>query len=273
MQYRRCRSIAFIGLILPACAVLARAQDLEKLTEAQMRDFLLHGKVLSSRQTGKGITNPYRLTLKNGTMVHDAAFQSVDEYKPQKRFDDGTVEMNFRDSYRYNIAAFELAKLLGLEDMMPVTVERKWKGSIGSLSWWLPVKMDERQRVEKQIPAPDIEAWNRQMYKLRVFTQLVYDKDRNLQNVLISEDWHLWMIDFTRAFRLYTTLENPKDLVKCDRLLLQKLRQLDAGALKQRTRDWLTDAEIKGVMARRDKIVALFEDLISKKGEQEVLYD
>jgi len=43
---------------------------------------------------------------------------------------------------------------------------------------------------------------------MRVFSQLVYDTDRNLGNVLISEDWHLWMIDFTRAFRNNPWLEN-----------------------------------------------------------------
>jgi hypothetical protein len=101
----------------------------------------------------------------------------------------------------------------------------------------------------------------------------VYDTDRNLGNVLISEDWHLWMIDFSRAFRFYTTLENPKNLVRCDRQLLQKLRQLDAAEVEKKTKNWLRDPEIKGVMARRDKIVALFEDLIAKKGELAVLYD
>ena len=30
--------------------------------------------------------------------------------------------------------------------MLPVTVERKWGGNWGALSWWLPVKMDEVQR-------------------------------------------------------------------------------------------------------------------------------
>ena len=34
-------------------------------------------------------------------------------------------------------AAFGLAELLGLDDMMPVTVERRWNGKRGALSWWL----------------------------------------------------------------------------------------------------------------------------------------
>jgi hypothetical protein len=267
-----CRWIVCIGMIAITCAISVGAQNPETLTEEQMRNFLLNAKVISSKLAGKGITGTYRLTLSDGTMTHDAAFQSVDEYRPSMDFANGRREMNFRDSYKYNIAAFELAKLLGIGDMMPVTVERKWNGKQGSLAWWLAAKMDEAQRLAKNIRPPDPEAWNQQIYKMRVFSQLVYDTDRNLGNVLISEDWHLWMIDFSRAFRLYTTLENSKNLVRCDRQLLRKLRQLDAGKLEQKTKNLLSRPEIKGVMERRDRIVAFFEDLIAKKGENDVLY-
>jgi hypothetical protein len=268
-HYRR---IVCIGMIAITCAISVGAQNLEKLTEEQMRDFLLNGKVVNGRPVGKGLTGTYRLTLSDGTMTHDGGFQSINESKPYMEFATGRRELNFRDSYKYNIAAYELAKLLGLGEMMPVTVERKWNGKQGSLTWWLPAKMDEAKRLEKGIKPPDPEAWNRQIYKMRVFSQLVYDTDRNLGNVLISEDWHMWMIDFSRAFRLFSTLENPKNLVQCDRQLLQKLRQLDAGELENKTKNLLTRPEVKGVMERRDKIVAFFEDLIAKKGESNVLY-
>ena len=113
------------------------------------------------------------------------------------------------------------------------------------------------------------------MYKKRVFAELVYDTDPNLTNVLISKDWHLWMIDFSRAFRLYHDLRTPKNLTetgKCERKLLESLRKLDRNELAQKTERYLTKAEIDGVMARRDKIVALFDALIAKKGESAVLY-
>ena len=64
-----------------------------------------------------------------------------------------------------------LAELLGLDDMLPVTVERKWVGNSGALSWWLPVKMDEVQRHKQKMTAPDGDAWNNQMYKIRFFDQ------------------------------------------------------------------------------------------------------
>jgi hypothetical protein len=254
-------------------AELLQAQDPESLTEAQKMDFLRNAEVVNSRQLGKGTTGILRLTLSNGTITHDAAFQPVDQFKSKVKVAGEGIELGFRDSYKFNIAAYELAKMLGLGDMMPPTVERSWMGRKGALSWWLPTKMDERERLERRIQPPDPDAWNKQMHRMRVFVQLVYDTDRNLGNVLISEDWHLWMIDFTRAFRVFTSLENPESLTNCDRRLLEALRRLEAEELEQRTRGFLDRMEIKAVMARREKIVALFEKLVAKKGESQVLYD
>ena len=177
------------------------------------------------------------------------------------------------DSYLYNIAAYRFARMLGLQSMMPVTVERKWNGMIGSLSWWLPHQMDEGKRMQENIRPPDVAAHNRQMHKMRVFTELVYDTDRNIGNVLIGENWEVYMIDFTRAFRQYRDLKDAGNLVRCSRDLLSKLQQLDQDALEKETDGFLNKEEIKAVMARRDLIVALFRKLISEKGEAAVLYD
>lgn len=256
-------------------AVRLPAQEEPKLSEEQMKDFLLNAKVIASKHTKKGITSPWQLTLTDGKITHDAGFQSIDETKPRWQSSDGRVEINFRDCYKYDIAAYELAKMLGLGDMMPVTVQRKWNGETGAISWWLPVKLDEQTRYTKHIEPPDADAWNKQMYKKRIFAELVYDADPNLTNVLISADWHLWMIDFTRGFRLYKDLLNKKNITesKCERHLLENLRKLDRDELTLKTKGFLTKSEIDGVMARRDKIVAMYDDLIAKKGEQEVLYD
>jgi len=153
-----------------------------------------------------------------------------------------------------------------------VYVERKWRGDSGSLSWWLPVKMDEEQRVKQNIKVPDPDAWNNQMYKIRVFDQLVYDADPNLTNVLIDQNWKIWRVDFSRGFRLFKDLKDPKDLVHCDRQLLEKLKALDGKELAEKTKHYLTKDEVKAVMARRDKIVDHFQKLIAEKGENEVLY-
>jgi hypothetical protein len=101
---------------------------------------------------------------------------------------------------------------------------------------------------------------------------LVSDSDPNLTNVLIGENWQIWRIDFTRAFRLNKDLKSPKDLVRCDRQLLEKLKALDANTLTEKTSHYLSKDQIKAVMARRDKIVAQFQQMIAEKGENEVLY-
>jgi len=100
----------------------------------------------------------------------------------------------------------------------------------------------------------------------------VSDSDPNLTNVLIGENWQIWRIDFSRAFRLNKDVKNPKDLVRCDRQLLEKLKALDGNVFTEKTKRYLTKDEVKAVMARRDKIVAQFQTMIAQKGENEVLY-
>jgi len=254
------------------CPAAWAATDEPNLSKEQIKQFLLTAKVVGSHGSKKGITDTSRLTLSDGTVTHDASFQPIDEHTPIKKFADGRTEANFVDSYKNNLAAYALAELVGFDDMMPVYVERKWEGHSGSLSWWLPIKMDDAERMKQKLEPPDKDAWNNQMYKIRVFDALVYDTDPNLTNVLIGEDWKLWRIDFSRAFRDFKELKDPKDLVRCDRQFLEKLKALNADQLTEKTKQYLSKDEIKAVMARRDKIVAQFQKLIAEKGENEVLY-
>jgi hypothetical protein len=133
--------------------------------------------------------------------------------------------------------------------------------------------MDEADRKKKKTEPPNLDSWNKEMHIVRVFDQLIYNTDRNLQNVLITKAWKIWMIDHTRAFRLYTTLEAPKNLVQCERKLLAALRQLNEETLTRELSSYLSKLEIKGLLGRRDKIVKTFEDLCAQKGEGAVLYD
>jgi hypothetical protein len=266
------RVLIVAAVVCLTCPQVAKAADETALTKEQIKTFLLKAKIVASKQSNKGVTQPWHLTLSDGTLTHDASFQAIDEHKPMATLASGRTEMNFVDSYKYNIAAYALAELLGMDDMVPVYVERSWQGNPGSLSWWLPVKMDEEERVKKKVPVPDPDAWDNQMYKVRVFDQLVYDADPNLTNVLISEDFKIWRVDFSRAFRLHKDLQSPKDLVRCDRQLFEKLKALDANEVAVKTKRYLNKDEVKAVMARRDKIVEHFQKLISEKGEKEVLY-
>jgi hypothetical protein len=259
------------GLQSPSAPTSAKPPD-ASLTPEEMRQFLLTAKVIAHKDSSKGITHPYRLTLTNGTLTHEAFFSTVQENQPVMKFDGGRTELDFVDSYAYNIAAYGVAEAVGLADMMPVTVEIKWNGHKGSLAWAVDTMMDEQTRLAKKVEPPDREAWNQQMYRMRVFSQLVADTDRNLGNVLIDRNWKLWMIDFTRAFRHTRTLLAPGDLQRCDRQLLARLRELTPEALEAKTKPFIGRAEIDPMIARRDLIVQTFEKLIAERGEARVLY-
>jgi hypothetical protein len=267
----RWRRLILVTVVCLTCTRSGNSSDDPTLTKEQIKQFLLTAKVVKSEHVKKGITSTLRLTLTDGTVTHDGSFQPIDEHEAMAELASGT-ELAFVDSYKYNIAAYQLSELLGIDDMLPVYVERKWEGHPGSLSWWLPVKMDELERQKQKLKAPDTDAWNKQMYKIRVFDELVYDSDPNLTNIVIGEDWRIWRVDFSRAFRRSRDLKDTKDLVRCDRQLFEKLKALDGNDLAAKTKGYLNKEEVKAVMARRDKIVEQFHKLISEKGEGEILY-
>jgi hypothetical protein len=264
------------GPLAYAQAAVPAPPSAPELSVEQIRIFLKDAKVIRSRGTPNGVTAPRRLTLTDGNITHDAVFQAIDDRKTVANLGGGarqsTVELNFVDSYKYNIAAYELATMLGLDQMMPVYVERQWNGQTGSISWFVPTLMDERDRLNKKIQPPSPTDWNHQMYRMRVFSALVRDTDRNLTNVLITHQWKVMMIDFSRAFRLQAELMHPKDLGKIERQLLAKLEQLTPDGVRQTTKDFLTRWEIEAMMKRRDLLVAHFKKLIADLGEEKVLY-
>jgi hypothetical protein len=262
--------VCAFGVVLGVVASNAQAQT---LTREQIAEFLSSAQIVASRDISKGVSKPVRLTLSDGTITHDAAFSSIDEHIGIMRFKTGRVELDFVDSYKHNVAAYRLAELLGVDDMMPVTVERLWKKKKGSLSWWLDAEWDEEERRKLKLNPPDPVGWGRQLSRMRVFAQLVADTDRNLGNILISRDWKLWMIDFTRAFRRTRDLQESAGLTRCDRQLLARMRTLTERQIEEATRPYIGGSEVDAVLARRDRLVAFFEKLAAERGEASVYYD
>ena len=247
--------LAVSGLSLPAQESPASAA---RLSDAQIEQFLLHAKVLSAHGAGKGITGSKRATLSDGTLTHDAQIQSVDEFYSQFESGQGT-ELNFRDSWAYNVAAYRVDRLIGL-NLVPVSVARAYNGKRAAFTWWVDnVLMDERARLERHIEAPDPDRWNRQMYLLRVFDQLIGNTDRNLGNLLITSDWRMWAIDHTRAFRLAPSVRSPQNVTRCDRRVLERIRALDRASLQRAIGPFMYTTELSGVLSRRDEIVAILE--------------
>ena len=237
-------------------------------SRAEIEEFLLKGRIVKAKGTGLGITNPLKLTLDDGRVQHYAVFKSVDERKPGVTQLSGSTEIDFKDSWMFEVAAYELDKLLGL-DMVPVTVERTYRGQRGSLQFWIDNCIMESDRLKRKLNPPDPTSWKQQIFKVRVFDNLVYNIDRNLGNLLISPDWKLYMIDHSRTFKNVNSLKSPKDLTYFSRSLMDALQKLDEPTLKARCEKYLSSFEIKTMLQRRDKIVQLYKRRVAQQGERD----
>jgi hypothetical protein len=262
------RPIAFVLLALTLSVVNVTAQEAAAgLTPEQQEQFLKTAKVVRTRGISKGVTGTTRATLSDGVVTHDAQIQTVDISMTEFRSNRGT-ELNFKDSWRYNVAAYKLNQILQL-GKIPVSVERSYNGKAAAFTWWVDdVLMDEGERLKTKVQSPDALLWNQQMWHVRLFDQLIANVDRNLGNLLIDKTWDVWMIDHTRAFRLASNVKTPANLTKIERGAFERLKALDAATLNSAVGDYLTSFEKRSLMQRRDEILALFE-----KGGASMIYD
>lgn len=242
------------------------------LTPAQMEEFLLRAKIVRTRAAGGGVTGSLRATLSDGVLTHDAQIQTIDQARTIFQPARGPAELNFRDTYRYNVGGYRLAVLLEL-DNVPMSVERQVDGKRAAVTWWIDdVLMDERARLKTGERGPDPERLAMQTYIMRVFDELIANRDRNMGNLLWTTDWKMWMIDHTRAFRLGKDLQRPNALVRIDRSLLENMRRLTPDAVLKGVGNSLNKSEIQAMLARRDAIVKLFDDKVRERGEHAVLF-
>ncbi len=224
--------------------------------ESQER-FLLTADIQSVAPVGKGITHSLKAILTDGRLTHAAQIQTVNIHMPVFHGVDGSQEANFSDCWRYNVAAYRLARLLQLTFMTPVSVVRAYQGKPAAFTWWVDdVLMDDRDRLRNNVEPPDPARWDRQMCLIRLFDQLIYNMDRSQENILIAADWSVWMIDHTRSFRQWTTLRNPAAVTWCTPDLLLALQSLRRQDLDRNLGDLLTPDQIAAIMSRRDLIVA-----------------
>jgi len=241
------------------------------LSPDAMETFLLKARVVNIRDAGSGVTNSRRATLSDGQLTHDVHIQTVDI--AQQVFESGrNTELNFKDTYRYNIAGYRVAKLIGLTTV-PMSVERTIEGKIAAVTWWVDdVKMDEKERMKTKELGPDPVRTNKQIQIMRIWDELIQNRDRNQGNILWTSDWTLWLIDHTRAFRLDPNLRRPDQLSRCDRTLLERLRALTPESLEKAVGSSLSRGEQEALLARRDKIVRHYDDRIARLGEVVVLF-
>jgi hypothetical protein len=238
---------------------------------SEIEQFLRTARVVDREPLSVGVTHSERLTLSDGSETHRAVWKTIDDTAHFKRFARGLPEIGFRDTYKNELAAYELSKLLDLE-IVPPTVERRLGRHRGSVQLWIENCMTEAERYKSGVQPPDSEAWLRQVYTERAFRQLTYDTDfRNASNVLVDCDFRLWSIDHSRAFRTQSSLLDSEYLKRFSIALLARLRDLNAENLQRTLGSYLSKAQRNAILARRDLILARAEELVDKEGEH-VLY-
>ncbi len=222
--------------------------------------FLLEARIVAVKDLGTGVTHPKKITLTRGERTAFGVWKSVDvestsPSSTRTRRDD----LFFRDRWQHEVAAYRLDRLLG-QGLVPPTVARELEGHAGSLQQWVDDAFTERQRVERGVALSDAASFGVASTRMHAFDALIYNVDRTQENVLITEPHsRLWLIDHSRAFRLtprLPALGSHGPLVVPPETLAA-LRALDVDATRAALRGLLTERQIAGLLARRERLLAL----------------
>jgi len=250
-----------------------RAQETAAVYQGDAAEqFLTKARIVKMQSLSVGVTAPKKATLELNGVTHLAAFKTVDIYTPGlTQLGNGQVEVDFTDTWKTEIAAYLVDRIIGLE-LVPATVQRRYDGKDGSMQWWVESEMEEGDRLKNRITPPDMNAWNRQQFTMLLFDNLIYNTDRNLGNILLTKDFEVRLIDHSRSFRPFGGLKPNNGLTRFSRTLLAGLEKLERQDLQKKTGKYLSGRQITFLLQRRDAILALAKKTVAEKGEAAVLY-
>ena len=178
------------------------------------------------------------------------------------------IHSGYWESYKSEIAAYELDKLLGLE-MIPPTVERRVQGDLGAAVMWVaPIKSFKDLGGPPSAPADKLAAWSRQLIRAKMFDNLICNIDPNLGNWLVDPSWNLILIDHTRSFT--TKKDMVHQLTRVDQELWDRMKTLTVESLTPALEKWIGKREIGAIIERRDRIQGVIDKLVAAKGEAAV---
>ena len=228
-----------------------------RLTDDDIERILREGRVVNVEDIGIGISRPKRITLRDGDVEIRAAFVTINERAGGAIVVAGRTLKGPADRYQFNVAAYKLDRLLGL-DMVPVTVERRIQGKLGSLQFWIENAMNHKQRLEKGIQDVGWCSLSDQYNLTHIWDVLIYNLDRSHENILYTKgDWMVWLIDHTRAFSSNSgrppVLRNNTLIMSDD--LVAALDRLDEATLQAELGELLNKSQIRVMLKRRDRLL------------------
>jgi hypothetical protein len=252
----------------------ADGQPLPFQSDAEIEEFLRTADVGLMEKIPVGVTSPRKVLLTGRGVRVNAVFKDID--REEKNVRDKTAGKRkfylvWRDWFGYDIAAYQVDRLLGLDRVAPI-VERTIKRRDGSLQIWLEATITEHERRDRDLEPPDIARFNQQKEIMHIFNNLVANRDANLGNSLIDRNWRVWFIDCSRCFGSSEDLLYPQSISHCDRGLWKALQEMDPEETKARLAPYLTKMEIKALLARRNAIIEHIRGLIDEWGEQMIIF-
>ncbi|MGH9315459.1 MAG: hypothetical protein ACRD1S_19940 [Vicinamibacterales bacterium] len=156
----------------------------------------------------------------------------------------------FRESYKTEIAAYELDKLLRM-DMVPPSVERELQGHTGSAVQWVEDIVTLKAGTSG---AADPARWEKELARMAMFDALIGNRDRNLANTLRDPLWNVVLIDHSRAFG--TDAVPLPDLSQIDKELWARIEGLTRAQLDAALGAWLDKEQISAILDRRERMRA-----------------
>jgi len=245
----------------PAPAAPAECAQVWVNHEAEYEEFLRTAEVASIKEVPVGVTRPSRAYFAPGGLAESMAWKAITP----------GMKGGFYESYRSEIAAYELDKLLGLQ-MVPPTVERQVDRVTGAAVLWAsPTRSFKElggvpgQAKSPAPPAAKVAGWTRQIVRAKMFDNLIGNKDPNLGNWLVDGDWHLLVIDHSRSFTPMTSLVHKMDNI--DRGLWEKFLALDEATLQTSVGPWMGKSELRVILARRDRMKREIDRMVKDRGE------
>lgn len=236
------------------------------LTDEELIDFLLTAEVVERESIDVGINGIDRLVLEKDGLRLRAGFRDVDITRRNQRVG-SEFYLVFRDSYMFECAAYELAKLLGM-DSVPPAVRRRIGTTDGSLQLWVEGLVGEGDDFKP----PDSVAWVRQIWTMTFFDALIYNVDRNPGNLLSDTEFRLWLIDHTRAFQEKSDPYDVESVAHVERGAWERLQALDDEEIRAALSPYLDSSQVTFLLERRERLVAHIRALIAERTEGAVIF-
>jgi hypothetical protein len=273
-RFRLSGAAAAVAAVL-VCGPLAHrllAQSFDRLQSAEIERFLTEASIVRLGETLGGVTRSRQAVLQLDGISHFAVWKTIDEKRTGvTSLGRAGSEINFRDTWKTEIPAYELDKLIGL-NMVPAAVARTYRNTEGALIAWVDLGMSEADRLKKQLTPPDSGSWSQNMANVQLFDNLIYNIDRHSNNIWITKNWDIILIDHSRSFRPFNELRTESELRRFSKSLLAALGKLDRATLDKKLSKYLDGQQIAALLARRDAILARARRLVEEQGEAAVLF-